>query len=109
MMIKNKKDNNYIYYDLDRMRSFIFREWDKPEDKNWIKDLAYVGGKKSDYALLLPIAVSDRRFKPYIKQCNTNILEGEYGKGAKEKEGVYYTNRTNTMIKLSRKGKIKGE
>ena len=57
------------------MRTFIFREWDKSEDKNWIKDLAYVGGKNSDYALLLPICVNDERFKPYIRQC---YIRGNY-------------------------------
>ena len=90
------------------MRNYILKEWNK-KSNNWIKDLTYKGGIKSDYALLLPIAVSDERFKPYIRHCNTNILKGEYGKGAKEYEGVYYTNKASTMIRLGRKGKIVNE
>ena len=105
---ENGVRNSFVCYDLGIMRDYILKEWNRPTN-NWIKDLTYKGSKKSDYALLLPICVNDDRFKPYIKQCNTNILIGEYGKNAKEKQGVYYTNRTSKMIKLNRKGKIVNE
>ena len=50
------------------MRNLVYREWDKPDEVNWIKKLAYVGGVKSDNALLLPISVQDERFKRYIRK-----------------------------------------
>ena len=105
---ENGVRNSFVFYNLNVMRDFILQEWNR-KSNNWIKKLAYKGGKNSDYALLLPIAVTDKRFKPYIKQCNTNILQGEYGKGAKEVKGIYYTNRTSNMVKLRRKGKIVNE
>ena len=52
------------------MRNLVYREWDKPDEVNWIKKLAYVGGVKSDNALLLPISVQDERFKRYIRKCH---------------------------------------
>ena len=59
---------NYAYYDLEEMRSFIYREWDRPEHNNWIKKIAYIGTKESDYAYLIPVRLNDERFKHLIRK-----------------------------------------
>ena len=66
---------NYLYYDLDEMRSFIFREWDRPN--GWLQKFpnSYVASYKSDYARIIPVKINDERFKPYIRQC---YIRGNY-------------------------------
>ena len=61
---------SYTYYDLDEMRSFIYREWDRPDYSNWIQKIAYIGTEQSDYAHLIPIRVDDRRFKHLIRKVH---------------------------------------
>ena len=75
-MEKIKKNNkwittgNYTYYDLDEMRSFIYREWDRPDYSNWIKKIAYIGTEQSDYAHLIPVRLDDERFKHLIRKVH---------------------------------------
>tara|TARA_R110001583_G_C5453390_1_gene391127 strand:- start:82 stop:648 length:567 start_codon:yes stop_codon:yes gene_type:complete len=59
---------NYLYYDLDEMRSFIFREWDRPN--GWLQKFpnSYVASYKSDYARIIPIKINDKRFKHLIRK-----------------------------------------
>jgi hypothetical protein len=58
---------NYLYYDLEEMRSFVYKEWDKSET-SWIRKNAYVGTKESDYAHLIPVRLTDERFKHLIRR-----------------------------------------
>ena len=60
---------NYVYYDLDEMRSMIFREWDKGPN-HWLQKLSYVGSRKSDYARLIPVRLTDERFKHLIRKIS---------------------------------------
>jgi len=71
------KENNkwiatgsYVYYDLDEMRSFIYREWDRLEFTNWIKKEAYIGTVQSDYTHLIPVRVDDERFKHLVRKVH---------------------------------------
>ena len=71
------KENNkwvatesYVYYDLDEMRSFIYREWDRPNYTNWIKKIAYIGTDQSDYTHLIPVRLNDERFKHLIRKVH---------------------------------------
>ena len=59
---------NYVYYDLDEMRSFIYREWDRPN--GWLQKLSYIGSRKSDYARLIPVRLTDERFKHLIRKVS---------------------------------------
>jgi hypothetical protein len=61
---------SYVYYDLYEMRSFIYREWDRPEHNNWIQKIAYIGTKQSDYAHLIPVKLDDKRFKHLIRKVH---------------------------------------
>jgi hypothetical protein len=60
-------EGRYVYYDLDEMRSFIYREWDRPKN-NWIQSLSYIGTKWSDYSCIIPVRMSDERFNKCIKK-----------------------------------------
>ncbi len=57
----------YVYYDLHEMRNFIYREWDKSED-SWIRKLSYISGKMGDYTQIIPVRMSEEKFKPYIRK-----------------------------------------
>ena len=61
---------NYVYYDLDEMRSFIFREWDRPN--GWLQKFgnSYIGTYKSDYARIIPVSIHDERFKDLIRKID---------------------------------------
>ena len=59
---------NYVYYDLDEMRSFIYREWDRPN--SWLQKMSYVAGYNSDYATMIPIRINDDRFKHLIRKID---------------------------------------
>jgi hypothetical protein len=61
---------NYLYYDKREMESFIYREWDRPKGKNWIRDLVYIGSEKSDYAELIPVRLDDKRFEHLIRKVH---------------------------------------
>ena len=60
---------NYVYYDLNEMRSFIFREWDKGP-KYWLQKLSYTAGYNSDYATMIPVRLNDERFKHLIRKID---------------------------------------
>ena len=76
---QNKDKFNYLYYDLEAMRNFVLREWNKPKDVNWIKKLSYVAGDNSDNALLIPICINDDKFKPYIRQVPFRVVHALMG------------------------------
>ena len=57
----------YVYYDLQEMRNFIYREYDRPKN-NCIQDLKYVSGKMGDYTEIIPVRKSDERFNSYIRK-----------------------------------------
>ena len=59
---------NYLYYDLDEMRRFIYREWDRPN--SWLQKMSYVAGYNSDYATMIPIRINDDRFKHLIRKID---------------------------------------
>ena len=60
---------NYVYYDLDEMRSFIFREWDKGPN-SWLQKMSYIASIKSDYARIIPVRLTDERFKHLIRKVS---------------------------------------
>ena len=64
---------NYLYYDLDEMRSFIFREWDRPN--GWLQQFpnSYIASYKSDYARIIPVKVNDERFKHLIRKIEIEL------------------------------------
>jgi hypothetical protein len=63
--------DHYLYYDLDDMRKFIYKEWDRPTN-NWIKDLSYIAGYNSDFARIIPVRLNDTRFTTLIRKINKN-------------------------------------
>ena len=60
---------NYVYYDLDEMRSFIYREWDKGPS-SWLQKMSFVATWDSDYTRLIPVRLTDDRFKHLIRKIN---------------------------------------
>tara|TARA_Y100001963_G_scaffold19490_1_gene24662 strand:- start:613 stop:1206 length:594 start_codon:yes stop_codon:yes gene_type:complete len=66
---------NYVYYDLDEMRSFIFREWDKGPT-GWLQKMSFVATWDSDYTRLIPVRLTDERFKHIIRKINIEGING---------------------------------
>ena len=59
---------NYLYYDLDEMRSFVYREWDKLN--SWLRKMSYVASYNSDYARMIPVKINDERFRHLIRKID---------------------------------------